>query len=248
VRSVARAFLVRNTRPEDFEGIVELSKATYPGSPAWGEPQLASHLHVFPEGQLVAAEQATARVVGMAASLVVRWDDYDISDSWRDFTDHGMFTNHDPGGRTLYGAEVMVHPSLQGRGIGGMLYAARRELALRFGLLRIRAGARLPGYHRVAERMSAEEYVVQVVNRELYDPTLSFQLRHGFRVIAVVSDYLRYDPESLGWAAVIEWVNRDVASRRDTYGRSPLFARHRGRKGVLSNAEERKTTGRGRCD
>jgi GNAT superfamily N-acetyltransferase len=248
VRSFARACLVRNTRPADFEGIVELSKATYPGSPAWGGTQLASHLHVFPEGQLVATEEATGKVVGMAASLVVRWDDYDIRDSWRDFTDHGMFTNHDPGGRTLYGAEVMVHPSFQGRGIGGSLYAARRELARRLGLLRIRAGARLPGYHRVAERMSTEEYVVRVVNRELYDPTLSFQLGHAFRVIAVVSGYLRYDPESLGWAAVIEWVNRDVASRRDTYGRSPLFARHRGRKGVLSNAGESETTGRRRRD
>ncbi|GEM_PF-1459647 len=43
----------------------------------------------------------------MAASLIVLWNDYDMKASWRDFTDHDMFTNHDPErGRTLYGAEV----------------------------------------------------------------------------------------------------------------------------------------------
>ena len=80
----------------------------------------------------------------MAASLIVLWDDYDMTSSWRDFTEHGTFRNHDPKGRTLYGAEVMVHPDEQGRGIGKKLYAARRELVRRMGLLRIRAGARLP--------------------------------------------------------------------------------------------------------
>jgi GNAT superfamily N-acetyltransferase len=231
-------FFVRNTRPEDVRGIVELCGAVYPGSAPWNEGQLASHLRVFPDGQFVAEEGATGRIVGMAASLVVRWDDYNLSDSWRDFTDHGMFTNHDASGRTLYGAEVMVHPSLQGHGIGGLLYKARRELVRRVGLLRIRAGARLRGYHRVAERMSADEYVIRVVNRELHDPTLSFQLRHAFRVIAVVPSFLRHDPESLGWAAVIEWVNYEVATRRDTYGRSPQFARHRAGKAVGSGPEE----------
>jgi GNAT superfamily N-acetyltransferase len=238
VKSPADTFLIRNTCLEDFEAIGRLSGDVYPGSPPWGDAQLSSHLRVFPAGQFVAVERASGRVVGMAASLIVLWDDYHITDSWRDFTDHGMFTNHDPGGRTLYGAEVMVHPSLQGHGIGGLLYRSRRDLVRRLGLLRIRAGGRLPGYHCVADRMSADEYVIRVVNRELRDPTLSFQLRHGFRVIAVVSSYLRYDPESRGWAAVIEWVNREVATRRDTYGRSPHFARHRAGKGAASGPSD----------
>jgi GNAT superfamily N-acetyltransferase len=243
VKSPADTFLVRNTRPEDFGGITELSGLVYADSPPWGDTQLGSHLRVFPEGQFVAVERATGHLVGMAASLVVLWDDYNVTDSWRDFTDHGMFTNHDPSGHTLYGAEVMVHPSLQGRGIGGLLYRARRDLVRRLGLLRIRAGARLRGYHRVADRMSADEYVIRVINRELRDPTLSFQLRHGFRVIAVVPSYLRYDPESRGWAAVIEWVNHEVAARHDTYGRSSHFARHRLGKEVGAGARDTKKEG-----
>lgn len=210
------AALVRQTRPEDFAGIVEVTCEVYPGSPCWSVAQLESHLRVFPEGQLVAVDGETGAVLGMAASLIVLWDDYDMQDSWRDFTDSGMFTNHDPEhGRTLYGAEVMVRPLMQGRGIGKLLYQARRELTEQLGLLRIRAGARLRGYSANADRMTPEEYVRAVVAGELRDPTLSFQLRQGFHVIGVVEQYLRYDAESLGHAAVIEWINQQVARPSD---------------------------------
>lgn len=204
--------LVRNTRTEDFDGIIRLTRYVYSDSPPWSQRQLASHLAVFPDGQFVAIERDTDQVVGMSASLIVLWDDYDITDSWRDFTDSGMFTNHDPErGRTLYGAEVMVHPDRRRLGIGRKLYAARRALVERLGLLRIRAGARLSGYHRYAGRMSAQEYAAAVVRGEIQDPTLSFQITEGFTVLGVISGYLRHDPESLGWAAIIEWLNPLVA-------------------------------------
>lgn len=206
---------VRNTEARDLPGITELTRAVYPESKPWNSDQLWQHLDVFPEGQFVAATPED-KVVGMAASLVILWDDYDSQMNWREFTAAGTFSNHDPEhGRTLYGAEVMVHPDHQRRGIGKMLYAARRELAERLGLLRIRAGARLRGYHEYAGRMSAEEYVRCVVRGECKDPTLSFQLRNGFHVLAVVDDYLRHDPESLGHAAIIEWLNPAVAKAED---------------------------------
>lgn len=199
---------VRPLREGDIPAVMALSERIYGAGHGWSERQLRSHLAVFAEGQLVAAVPAEGgRVLGHAASLIIRWDDYALTDSWRDFTDAGMFTNHDPlHGRTLYGAEVMTDPDERGRGIGSALYHARRRLVERLGLLRIRAGARLRGYHRVAGRMTAAEYVAEVVAGRRRDPTLTFQLNRGFRVIGVVSGYLRHDPESLGWAAVIEWV------------------------------------------
>lgn len=206
---------VRQMEPRDFPGIIALCERTYPGSPPWSTAQLQRHREIFPEGQLVAVDRGH-EVVGYAASLIVYWDDYAMDTPWKDFTDGGMFTNHDPvKGRTLYGAEVMVHPEIRGSGIGGKLYDARRALTERLGLLRIRAGARLRGYHKYADRMSAEEYVRRVVRRSYRDPTLSFQLNRGFHVLAVVSGYLKYDPESLGWAAVIEWLNPQVATPAD---------------------------------
>ncbi|MGE5327109.1 MAG: GNAT family N-acetyltransferase [Deltaproteobacteria bacterium] len=218
--------VVRETRTSDFQQVIDMCRSVYPESPPWTTEQLASHLRVFPQGQLVAAEEFTGRIYGMASSLIVHWDDYDLQTQWRDFTDNGMFTNHDPEhGRTLYGAEVMVHPAAQRRGVGSKIYKARRQLVERLGLLRIRAGARLRGYSKYAGRMSAEEYVLKVVNGELRGPTLSFQLKHGFHVLAVVPGYLRHDPESLGYAAVIEWINELVAKPEDCAGRSRRFDR-----------------------
>ncbi len=203
---------VRPVEPRDFPGIIALCERTYPGSPPWSASQLSRHLEIFPEGQLVAVDRGQD-VVGYAASLIVYWNDYAMDAPWKEFTDGGLFTNHDPVlGRTLYGAEVMVHPEIRGSGIGGKLYEARRALAERLGLLRIRAGARLRGYAKHAERMSAEEYVRRVARGSLRDPTLSFQLNRGFHVLAVVPGYLKYDAESLGWAAVIEWINPAVAT------------------------------------
>jgi GNAT superfamily N-acetyltransferase len=223
--SPARGVTIRQTRPEDFPGIIEVCLAVYPESRPWREDQLASHLNVFPEGQIVAVT-ADDRVVGVASSLIILWSDYEMTKGWGDFTDRGMFTNHDPEhGRTLYGAEVMVDPAEQGYGIGHMLYEARREIARRHGLLRIRAGARLRGYSEHADEMDADTYVRNVVAGALGDPTLSFQLKEDFHVLAVVPNYLGSDPESRGYAAVIEWLNREVATPEEVAEAARRWAR-----------------------
>lgn len=220
------AITIRNTREEDFEEIIALCLRVYPSSVPWQLEQLASHVNVFPEGQLVAIDR-DSMVVGMAASLIVFWDDYNQNDSWQDFTDRGFFRNHDCAkGKTLYGAEVMVDPARQGCGIGKKLYAARRELTQRLRLKRIRAGARLRHYHQYADKLTAAEYVQKILAGELGDPTLSFQLKQGFEVFGVVQGYIRHDPSSRGWAALIEWLNPDEATVDDVAKRDPRFTRH----------------------
>ena len=54
--------------------------------------------------------------------------------------------------------------------------------------------------------MTAAEYVVAVVHGEIVDHTLTFQLHEGFHVLAVIPHYLSADSETLGWAALIEWL------------------------------------------
>ncbi|MCI0391401.1 MAG: hypothetical protein MOB07_21890 [Acidobacteria bacterium] len=44
-----------------------------------------------------------------------------------------------------------------------------------------------------------------------------------FFVLAIVVGYLRHDPRSLGYAAVIEWLNERVAKPEDYAGRDQRF-------------------------
>lgn len=216
---------VRSTLPSDHDAIVEVSHRVYPPSLAWTYRELESHQAVFPEGQIVAIDSNTGRLLGAAMSLIVLWDDYELTDDYIDFTDNGMFTNHDPSGRTLYGAEVFVHPDARGQGVGRLLYWARRVLCSKLGLLRIRAGARLPGYESWSDRLNIYDYVTEVIRGRIYDPTLSFQLRNDFHVIQIVSGYLAPDAQSANYAALIEWINTemardaDIARARENYAR-----------------------------
>ena len=217
---------VRNTRPRDFAAIAQLCSRIYPDTPPWNADQLSSHLSVFPDGQFVAVHGPEENVVGMSASLIVDWEDYKTLDDWETFTAAGMFTNHNPKrGRTLYGAEVIVDPALQHHGIGDKIYAARRTLTESHKLLRIRAGSRLRGYCHCAARLKPEDYVVAVVEGQEHDPTLSFQLKEGFHVVAVVPHYLTDDPESLGYAAVIEWLNPQLIRNEHIANRPTRFLR-----------------------
>ncbi len=216
--------VVRNTQRGDFPYIADICRRVYPKTPPWSERELDSHLHVFPEGQFVAVETTRGAVVGMDAALIIHWHDYDLHASWRKFTDNGMFTNHNPQhGRTMYAAEIMVDPDVQHHHVGSHLYEHRRNLVRRLGLLRIRGGSRLRGYGRHATELSPHDYVLEVVNGRLHDPTLSFQLHEGFHVFGVVSGYLDDDPESMGYAALIEWMNPDIAQPQHTEGRDPRF-------------------------
>jgi hypothetical protein len=215
---------VRNTAPRDFAGITDLCRRIYPDTAPWNADQLSSHLRLFPEGQFVAVHGVAETVVGMSASLIVDWNHYDMLENWEQFTADGMFTNHDPQhGQTLYGAEVIVDPTLQHHGIGDKLYHRRRALTESLALLRIRAGSRLRGYHTCCRRLKPEEYVSEVVEGLEYDPTLSFQLKEGFHVLAVVPHYLSDDPESLGYAAVIEWLNPELVRPEHVADRPTQF-------------------------
>jgi ribosomal protein S18 acetylase RimI-like enzyme len=233
---------IRHTQPRDIEGIVELCRRVYPDTPPWHPDQLHSHLQIFPEGQFVAVIGPEQRVAGMGASCIVLWDHYHMLDSWEAFTADGMFTNHDPiQGHTLYGAEIIVDPTLQGHGIGSGLWKAQRALAEHWQLWRIRGGARLRDYHTYADQMAAGDYVLQVVQGLMWDRTLSIWLHEGCHVLAVVPHYLKDDPETLGYATVTEWLNPQVVQPEHYAGRPTQYLHP----DVKASAPEQPTSGLG---
>ncbi len=200
---------VREATRADIPALIELNTIAYPvlanENVVWAERHLLSHQRVFPQGQMVA--EVDGKVVGAVASLVVDLGPDPLRNhTWVGITDGGYFTNHNPNGDTLYGADVYVHPDCRGKGVGATLYEARRELCRRLNKRRILAGGRLWNYEEHAHKMSAEEYAQRVAAGEFRDLVLSFQLREGFSLRGVMPHYLR-DPKSHNYGSLVEWLN-----------------------------------------
>jgi GNAT superfamily N-acetyltransferase len=201
--------IVRNTISEDISKIVDLQKESFPylaryGN-IWRPEELESHIRIFPQGQFVAVEP-DGTVVGSASSLIVAPNPKYAEHTWIEITANGMFTNHNPNGDSLYGADISTHPKFRHEGIGKMLYDARKELTIRLNLPRMIGGGRLFNYSEYADKMSALEYAQRVIKGELRDPVLSFELDNGFKFIKILPDYLN-DIRSLNYASFIEWLN-----------------------------------------
>jgi ribosomal protein S18 acetylase RimI-like enzyme len=201
--------VVRNTRPHDIQKIVDLQKESFPylaryGN-IWHPEELESHLRIFPEGQFVAVEP-DGTVVGSASTLIVSLNAEYTEHTWKEITANGMFTNHNPHGDSLYGADISTHPKYRHEGIGSMLYDIRKKLVIRLNLRRIIGGGRLFNYCEYADKMSAFEYAQKVIRGGFRDPVLSFELDNGFKFINILPNYLD-DVRSLNYASFIEWIN-----------------------------------------
>ena len=200
---------IRNTKKEDIHKIIELQKESFPllakyGN-IWHEDELQSHLNILPDGQFV-AEEPDGTIVGSASTLIVSLNPEYADHTWKEITANGLFTNHDPNGDSLYGADISTHPKYRHEGIGSMLYDERKRLVITLKLRRMIAGGRLFNYSNYSNQMSAEDYAKKVVEGKLHDPVLSFEIANGFRFIKVLSDYLD-DVRSLNYASFIEWLN-----------------------------------------
>ncbi|MCC6804022.1 MAG: GNAT family N-acetyltransferase [Anaerolineae bacterium] len=106
----------------------------------------------------------------------------------------------------MYGVETFVHPDFQGSGVGSKLMNARFDLIRRLNLRGIVAGSLFVDYEAVAEEMSPEQYVQEVVEGKRFDSNLSKQLGKGFKVRNLIPNYTE-EPRTRDYAAAIVWVN-----------------------------------------
>ena len=86
-----------------------------------------------------------------------------------------------------------MHPAYHYQGIGRALTVAARVLVREKGLWRSTGGSRLPGFHRFADVMSAEEYIAAVKRGEVVDPGLTAHLHDGWGVVTAIHGYLPND-------------------------------------------------------
>jgi len=203
-------FKVVNSTLELAEGLAAVQRACFP-TLAEAERITAAHyrahVEVFPEGQFAVLNES-GEVVACSTDLRKNVDLAHFEHRYLDAVGGNWLTTHDPEGEWLYGADIGVLPAYRGLGISKLLYAARQGLVRRLNLRGHVAGGMLVGYGRYKREMSAEDYVNKVVKGELFDPTVSVQLRRGFEVYGVIQDYLD-DPSCDNKAAFLVWRNPD---------------------------------------
>jgi len=151
--------------------------------------QYKKHIELFPEGQFVALDGD--KVIG--ATSTIRYHFNAGSNEHHTFYEvmgGGWFTTHEPDGEWLYGMDVSVHPAYRGKGIARALYKARQYICMQLALKGQMTVGMLNGYCNVQDKMSIEEYFEKVKAHELFDPTVSVQEKIGFKITALMKDYL----------------------------------------------------------
>jgi len=198
---------IRNLRIEDYRDLKNSMIQAYSdweGS-YWREHQISKLLEIFPEGQIGAF--VNGKVAGSALSLIIDYKQFGDQHTYQSVTGDFTFSTFDADGDVLYGIDVFIHPEYRNLRLGRRLYDARKELCETLNLKSIMAGGRIPNYSKFADTLSPREYIRKVRQRELHDPTLSFQLANDFHVKKVIKGYLEGDKSSHEFATLLEWNN-----------------------------------------
>ncbi len=217
-RKLRDGLTLLNTQPAHGLQLEELQYACFPtldDDQRFKAQHYRRHVELFPEGQMVVLDGD--RVVGATTTLRLHFNLDHVNHTFDEIIAGGWLTAHQPEGEWLYGADIGTHPEYRGRGIAGALYAARQELVWRLGLRGQVTAGMIPGFSQHKAEMHIEEYYSRVVRGELFDPTLSMQMKVGFEPRGLVANYLN-DPVCDNYSVLLVLpAEKDVryASRED---------------------------------
>ena len=196
-------------QPQYFLALAQLQYDCFPTvdeSEYFRLEHFRSHYAIFPDGSFVALDGE--RVIGFGSGIFADFDFAHPSHKSHEISGNGTYSTHNPDGAYYYAIDIGVHPDYRGRGIGSQLYEARKALVKQHNKKGIVAGGIIPDYAAHKDHLTVRQYVDKVMAGELYDSTLSFQLRNGFVVRGLLEDYVE-DSVSDNWATLIFWQNPD---------------------------------------
>jgi GNAT superfamily N-acetyltransferase len=208
--------VIQNTQIEHLTACAELQRLCFPNLPPeelLTEAHIVNHIRLFPEGQFVAIVKDTGRVVGMTAGFRTQFDFAHAlahGHCYTQATGQRWFSHHNPRGAYYYGADMTVHPDYRGRGIARKFYDARKALCKRLNLKGQIVCGMIPGYKDYKHALQVNAYVRLVITGDVFDGTLSTQLRNDFKVRGLLANYVQDAPTN-GWAVLLEWRNPDFA-------------------------------------
>ena len=198
---------MRNLEIQDYQELKKSMKSAYTDMDEdyWDANSIRKLIKIFPEGQICIT--VNEQVVGCALSIIVDYKKFGDNHTYKQITGDYTFKTHNDKGDVLYGIDIFVHPNFRGLRLARRLYEARKQLCEKLNLKSIIAGGRIPNYQKFQNDLTPRQYIDKVRYKEIYDPTLSFQLANDFHVRKVLSKYLPEDSRSKGFATLIEWNN-----------------------------------------
>ena len=193
LKKLTDRLVLRNALPADAGAMGDLQRRVFPTlspSELLTERHFAQHIKTFPEGQLVVTFNNT--VIASTSTLRCRYPS--PRHTFLEITGDLTICTHDPDGEWLYGFDMGVDPALQGLGFGRYLYAARNEIARMLNMSGQVITGMPSGYGKVKATLPFDEYYTRLLSGEVFDPTVSVQMKMGFEPDAVIADYLN-DPK-----------------------------------------------------
>jgi GNAT superfamily N-acetyltransferase len=158
----------------------------------------------FPEGTVIALDGN--RVVGMGTGIFVDVDPGLLPSTEAELLDDENGSLHNMDGTHYFGGALAVHPEYRNQGIARQIYNRRKNLVIRYQKQGFYAASFLAGYENYKHELGIQEYVDKVVATELFDSSLSVQLRNGFSVVKILHRFFT-SPRSDDWSALIYWGN-----------------------------------------
>lgn len=190
----------------DIERVCELEMHVW-GDNGASSRMLDARLTHFQDGNLLAVDD-TGDVCGYASYCLLDYDEYRKkgTTTWYDLSGNGTASTHSESGPDLFGINLSVARTsaagvssrlLEAVIVGGIARRCRR------GLL----GARLPSYHKYADKMCAPFYAfARRQSGRPIDPEVAIYEAAGLRPLEVVEGYFK-DADSLDWGLVMEKEN-----------------------------------------
>lgn len=205
-RKVTGDVTITSTQPHHAEQLEALQELVFPSLSKESlirREHYLNHIKVFPEGQFVAV--IGDRVIGMTTTMR---DTLNLHShhSFIETFGNGMLDNHLPFGDWMHGLDIGTHPDFRGLGIASYLYEARQSTVYNLGLKGQYTYGMLTGYGAVKNSIRAQDYYAEVVAGKRKDPTVSRQMKNGFKPFGLIPNYVE-DPVCDGYAALLILVN-----------------------------------------
>lgn len=199
---VGEGVIISTTQPhhaEQLEALQELVFPTLAKESLMRREHYLNHIKIFPKGQFVALKGT--KVIGMTTSIRYNLHLND-KHTFNDVFDGGFLNTHQPDGDWLYGMDIGTHPDFRGKGIAKFLYDARQETVRKLNLKGQYTYGMMSGYGAMKNLMSGEEYYQLMLDGKIKDPTVSMQMKNGFKPMGLVPGYVE-DPVCDGYCVLL---------------------------------------------